>query len=168
MKSSTEIGEAQARAMRVYERRPDKALSSMSIDARIEGGLACTITDGTREVIVDMPEPVGGDSMGPTPGFHARAAVAGCVAIGIKMTAAREGIELKSVNVNVGMDFDDSAVFAMGENTAAPLKTIISIDLESDTGEAELKAMVDRALASDTYFLALRDPQVVETRLKVV
>ncbi|MDU8941871.1 OsmC family protein [Ovoidimarina sediminis] len=153
--------------MSVFHRRPEAALDTKHADARITDGLTCKVTEGDREVVIDMPEPVGGCELGPSPGFHARAAVSGCVAIGIKMTAVRLGIELRSVHVGVDMDFDDSAIFGMGDASAAPLRTRLKITLASDADRETLQGLVDTALEADPYFLALRDPQTVETVLDV-
>ena len=166
MKSDEEIRLAQERVMSVFHRRPEAALDTKHADASISEGLTCTVTEGDREVVLDMPEPVGGSELGPSPGFHARAAIAGCVAIGIKMTAIRLGIELRSVKVGVDMDFDDSAIFGMGEASAAPLKTHLKITVASDADRETLQGLVDTALEADPYFLALRDPQKVETSLE--
>ena len=104
---------------------------------------------------------MGGDETGPTPGFFIRAGLIGCVAIGIKMTAIREGIKIDALDVDVEMDFDDGAMFGLGSNTAAPLATRFIIAIESPAPRSELEAMVARALAADPYFLALRDAQKV-------
>jgi hypothetical protein len=63
------------------------------------------------------------------------------------------------------MDFDDSAMFGVGSNTAAPLETRFKIALQSAAPWEEVTAMVDRALAADPYFLALRDAQNVTARV---
>jgi uncharacterized OsmC-like protein len=114
---------------------------------------------------MDMSQTLGGDEKGPTPGFFIRAGLAGCVAIGIKLTAAREAIAVDSINVDVEMDFDDGAMLGVGSNTAAPLQTRFTITLDSAEPWAKVTAMVDRALAADPYFLALRDAQNVTARL---
>ena len=168
MKPDNETRNAQRRVMAVFEKRPDAALGTKRAEATITGGLTCTVTEGERQAVMDMPEPLGGSEAGPSPGFHARAAVSGCIAIGLKMTAVRLGIELRSVNVVVDMDFDDSALLGMGEASAAPLRTGVTIRLDSDAERETLQALVDTALAADPYYLALRDPQIVETRIEVV
>ena len=152
--------------MSVFKRRPEAALDSKHAEARIAEGLTCKVTEGDREVVLDMSEIMGGSALGPAPGFHARAAISGCVAIGIKLTAVRLGIELRSVHVGLDMDFDDSALLGMGEASAAPLRTRIKITLASDADEETLQGLVDAALKADPYFLALRDPQKVETSLE--
>ena len=168
MNTDNEIREAQRRVMSVFQHRPEAAMNTMRAEATITQGLACRVTEGEREFMLDMPAPLGGNDTGPTPGYHARAAISGCVAIGIKMTAARLGIELRSLTVGVDMDFDNSAMLGMGEASAAPLRTGITIRLDSDADPDALRALVDAALEADPYYLALRDPQRVETRIEMV
>ncbi len=112
---------------------------------------------------MDMGTVLGGAGIAPTPGFYFRAAIAGCAAIGIKMTAAREGMEIDAITVDIEMDFDDSALLGMGTNSAAPLETRLMISLKSHEDGEKLKAMVDRALGADPFFLALRNSQKVVT-----
>ncbi len=71
------------------------------------------------------------------------------------------------MDVDVEMDFDDSAMFGVGSNSPAPLETRIVIELRSAAPADRLAAMVDRALAADPYFIALRDAQNVKTQLNL-
>jgi hypothetical protein len=64
------------------------------------------------------------------------------------------------------MDFDDSAIFGMGDASAAPLVTRIEIQIDTDAPSEDLEAVVQAALDADPYYLALRDPQAVETCIK--
>ena len=81
------------------------------------------------------------------------------------MTAAREGIPLEMVAVDVEMDFDDGAMFGLGDNTAAPLETRLTITLKSSAPWAAVEEMARRALAADTFYLAFRDAQRVNFTL---
>ena len=161
-----EIRTAQEDVASSFRSDPDSAFSIIGAEASISDGLACRVTDGTNIAQVDMPVGFGGTATGPSPGFHARAAVASCIAIGIKSEAARAGLALEQVNVRVEMDFDDSAIFGMGSNTAAPLETRIAIAVKSNCSDEELSALVNEALEVDPYFLALRDPQTVTSEIE--
>ena len=161
MDRNAEIRAAQERIIAVYRRKPKTAFSSIRATGRLEEGLTCRFRQGDHEATMDMSKTLGGDDAGPTPGFFVRAGLAGCVAIGIKMTATREGIAVESIDVDVEMDFDDSAMFGVGNNSAAPLATRFTVALKSNAPWDEVMAMVDRALAADPYFLALRDAQNV-------
>jgi len=159
------IKEALDRVAEVYRKKPATALSTSSVVGRVEDGLVCRITDGDQEVVADLPEIMGGDDAGPTPGFFARAGLAGCVAMGIKMEAAQSGIQCKSVSVQVETDFDDLAFYSLGDKSAAPLETRLVIEIDSDLDEESLSELVNELLERDTWFLALRDAQTVKTSI---
>jgi uncharacterized OsmC-like protein len=163
MMSDEESRRAQERAINVFRRKSSAARSSIAGSARIGEGLRCEFTQGDHRIVTDMPEILGGGGTAPTPGLHARASIATCVATGIKMAAQRAGLTLRSVTVDLEMDFDDGAMFGIGDHTAAPLETRLAIRLDSDAPAAALEALVEQALAIDPYYLALRDPQVVKT-----
>ena len=114
---------------------------------------------------MDMGKGIGGDGTAPTPGFFIRAGLVGCVAIGIKLAATREGIAIDSIDVDVEMDFDDGAMLGVGGNSAAPLETRFTIAVTSAAPWEQVTAMIDRALAIDPFFIALRDAQNVKTRV---
>jgi uncharacterized OsmC-like protein len=160
-----DIGSAQERIISIFKRKPSAALSSAKASGRLDEGLHCTVSSGQLDVKMDMPKELGGDASAPTPGFFIRAGLIGCVAIGIKMTAAREGVRLESVDVDVEMDFDDAAIFGLGDNTAAPLETRLTITLESPAPWVAVEEMARRALATDPYYLAFRDAQRVNFTL---
>ena len=146
---------------------PEKACSTIVTSGRIGEGLACTVRQGKFSTVTDLGRGMGGDAAGPSPGYYARVAIAGCVGMGVKMLAAREGVVLRNVEVTVETDFDDSALFGLGTATAAPLETRIGIAVDSDADETLINEIVDRALAMDPWFLALRDPQKVIARVTV-
>lgn len=140
---------------------PEPARSTIVTTGRVGEGLACTVTQGRFETRMDLGPGMGGDASAPSPGFYARAAIAGCVAIAVKMTAARSGLSFREVNVEVATDFDDSALFGLGNASAAPTETRLTIRIDSDEPRAEIDRLVARTLEMDPWFLALRDPQVV-------
>jgi uncharacterized OsmC-like protein len=156
---------AQERALSIFQRKQSAALSSAKASGHLDEGLRCTVSSDELDVRMDMPKALGGDGSAPSPGFFVRAGLIGCVAIGMKMTAAREGIPLESVDVDVEMDFDDGAMFGLGDNTAAPLETRLTITLKSSAPWAAVEEMARRALAADTFYLALRDAQRVNFTL---
>jgi len=165
MDRNAQIRAAQERVIAVYREKPKTAFSSAQASGHVGEGLTCRFRQGDREAIMDMSKVIGGDEKGPSPGFFIRAGLAGCVAIGIKLTATREGVAIDAIDVDLEMDFDDGAMFGVGSNTAAPLETRFKITLQSSARWEEVTAMVDRALAADPYFLALRDAQSVTARV---
>jgi uncharacterized OsmC-like protein len=153
---------AQERVISVYKRRGSAGQSMASGSACITEGMRCVFTLGEHKAVSDMPEIVGGGGTAPTPGY-ARASIASCVAMGIKMTAIRAGLTLRKVTVDLEMDFDDGASLGVGDRTAAPLETRLAISIDTDAPQAAVEELVSQALAIDPYYLALRDPQNVKT-----
>lgn len=140
----------------------EAACSTLVTTGRIEEGLACHVTQGKFEAMLDLGRGMGGDAAGPSPGFFARAAVVGCVGMGVKMLAAREGFVFRSLEVTIECDFDDAALMGLSPRTAAPLMSRIRIEIDTDDDPAAVDDLVERALAMDPWFLALRDAQVVQ------
>lgn len=134
---------------------------------RIRAGLACQIEQGPFSVTADLGLAMGGDASGPSPGFYARSAIIGCVGIGIKMLAVREGLVFERMAVTVETDFDDSALMGLGPNPAGPLRTRVIVDIESKDDPARIAEVTNRALERDPWFLALRDAQIVEPHVNV-
>ena len=165
MTTNEEIRTAQSKVREAYATRPDSALSTSHASAEVGDGLKCGFKQGTETAVMDLPEVMGGTNQGPTPGFHARAAVSGCVAIGIKMEAANQGISIDSIHVGIEMDFDDSAALGIGSNSAAPLATRLEIKVTTDHKESDIQALVAQVLEKDTFFLALRDAQPVTAEI---
>ena len=165
MTTNEDIRTAQSKVHEIYATRPDSALSTSRASAEIGHGLTCVFRQGTETAVMDMPEVIGGNNKGPTPGFHARAAITGCVAIGIKMEAANQGISIDGIHVGIEMDFDDSAALGMGSNSAAPLATRLAITVKTSHEEAEIQVLVAQVLEKDTFFLALRDAQAVTAEI---
>lgn len=124
-------------------------------------------TQGEHSAVMDMPEIMGGDAAGPTPGFFARAGIAGCVSMGIKQTAVRAGVVFDTVSVDIETDFDDGASLGLGAASAAPLETRLIIRIKANLPESEVSAIIEKALEIDPWFLALRDAQCVKFDLVV-
>ncbi|MCW3784746.1 OsmC family protein [Defluviimonas salinarum] len=138
------------------------ACNTLVTTGRIEDGLTCHASQGKFHATMDLGPGMGGDAAGPSPGFFARAAIVGCVSIGVKMMAAREGLVFRSVDVTIECDFDDAALMGLSPRTAAPLESRIRIEVDTDEDRAAVRSLVDRALSVDPWYLALRDAQVVQ------
>ncbi len=165
MDRDIQIRAAQERIAAVFRRKPEAALSSIRASGHLGQGLVCKVSQDGHEAVMDMSKVIGGDDTAPSPGFFIRAGLVGCIAIGIKLTATREAIPVDAIDVDVEMDFDDGALLGIGGNTAAPLETRFTITLLSSAPWDKVTAMVERALAADPYFIALRDAQNVTARV---
>ncbi len=160
----TAIRLAQARVIERMNADPAAARCKYLTRGKIGHGLACEITQGRFSTTTDLGRGMGGDALGPSPGFFARAAICGCVASSIKMLSAREGLVLASVDVSVETDMDDSALFGLGTFSAAPIHTDLAIVIDSQAGEAAVQSVVARAVGMATWYLALAGSKAVTIR----
>ena len=167
MNRNQQIQTAQNQFIRELQASPEPTVATSVTRGRVEAGLMCHIQQGRYQVVSDLGKRMGGDGAGPSPSFYARAGIVGCVAIGIKMAAARSGLDLRSVDVAVETDMDDGALFGLGECSAAPLETRIAIAIDTDADAVVVEALVQRVLQMDPWFLALRDAQCVRTQLLI-
>jgi putative redox protein len=65
---------------------------------------------GGHHLVIDEPEESGGANQGPSPTRTLAAALAACAAITMEMYAGRKGWELGEVEVEVEMEYGQSAV----------------------------------------------------------
>ncbi len=163
-----QIRVAQNAVIERMRKDPGAACSTLVTTGRIEAGLICHVTQGKFRATMDMGPGMGGDAAGPSPGFFARAGIVGCVGIGVKMLAAREGLAFRSVDITIECDFDDAALMGLSARTAAPLASRIRIDIDTDEDRATVQDLVDRALSVDPWYLALRDAQVVSHEVHMI
>lgn len=159
--------DAQLRAIDVFSKRPEAAQVLNRGTAEVRDGLQCTYKQDGHHLVIDMPTAIGGGDEGLAPGFYGRAAICGCLAIGIKMTAAREGIRLEAVNVGIEQDWDNRGVLAMDGASPVPSDTRIEIHVTSSEPNDVLEEMAERALSNDPWYLAFRDAQPVQADVSV-
>ena len=98
-----------------------------------------------------VPDSVGGNASGPTPGVYGRAAFGSCLAIGYMMKASAMNIKINSLEVEVQADYDDGALF--GTSSAAPgyLEVRYTVTVESDAAENDILQMLDIADKQSPY-----------------
>jgi len=72
-----------------------------------ENAFSNSITDGTHELLSDLPLEKGGKNAGFLPFTLMEAAMAGCINITLRVYAENRGIKLQDVVVKVSMNTDD-------------------------------------------------------------
>jgi uncharacterized OsmC-like protein len=91
-----------------------------------------------------MPAKVGGGETAPTPGVLGRAALAGCLTIGIAAWAARLGVPVDAVEVEVEADFDARGELGVEGVPPGYQQVRYTVSIDSPAPRAEL----DRLLAT--------------------
>ena len=142
------IKESIENAVNYLSEHPDEARYTDSFArATLDEALRVEVTgpDGLR-ITTDMPSGVGGRGEHPSPGWLFRASMASCVASTIGMEAAREGITLSSLEVEVESESDDRGILGMDEAVpAGPLSARVRIRATADgNDQGGLKEILDR------------------------
>lgn len=104
------IERAFARLEGVLQRRPGSARSASTSTTRIVDGLRCESCDGDHVVTTDLRPGLGGDDGGPSPSALLRAALGSCLAMGYRLRAARHGIPVDGIRVEVETTNDISGM----------------------------------------------------------
>jgi uncharacterized OsmC-like protein len=142
------IKESIEQAVEYLTAHPDEARYTDSYArARLGQGLRVDVEGPNgASIVTDMPAGVGGRAEEPSPAWFFRAGLASCVATTVGMEAAREGIELTSLEVEVDSESDDRGILGMDESVpAGPLSTRIGITVRADgVDEARLREVVER------------------------
>jgi uncharacterized OsmC-like protein len=142
------IRESIENAVNYLSEHPDEARYTDSFArATLGESLRSEVTgpEGLR-LVTDMPPAIGGRGEEPSPGWLYRAALASCVASTIGMEAEREGVTLRSLEVEVDSESDDRGILGMDEAVpAGPLSTRVRVRAAGDGGaEERLREILER------------------------
>jgi uncharacterized OsmC-like protein len=156
----SEVKESIENAVRYLSEHPDEARYTDSF-ARATLGEALRVEvegPGGLRLVTDMPAGIGGREEEPSPGWLYRAAIASCVASTIGMEAARRGVTLRSLDVEVDSESDDRGILGMDEAVpAGPLSTRVRIRAAAEgVEEGRLRELLERGAGRCPSFDATR------------
>jgi len=134
---------------------------------RIGDGLRCEISEGAWQLVADMPKNVGGSETAPTPGVYGRAALGSCLAIGYSMWAAKLGVPIEAVEVEIQADFDSGALFGVADVPAGYSEVRYSVSVVSSASTADVTAVLDEADRHSPYLDVFSRAQSVRREVHV-
>jgi uncharacterized OsmC-like protein len=135
-------------ASRHLTEHPEAAVDTDAAATAVhEEGLRFRVEGPKGALISDMSTSVGGGATAPTPAWLLRAALASCDATLVAMEAARDGIELKDLEVTVDSDSDFRGILGVDDSVhPGPLTLRVRIQLAaSDATEDQLREIAQRA-----------------------
>jgi len=171
--AAQDVATAMQRAEAVFRRRPEMGLHEDSaVSARWEGGTRITASNANgTQISSDMPCELGGTGDRVTPGWLFRAGLACCSATTIAMTAAAQGVDLTTLEVQVGSRSDSRALLGMREANGEPVCAVptdyevrVRIAADGVSGDA-LRALVDEGLRRSPMQHAVKT--AIQMRLRV-
>lgn len=160
--------EALARSTKAVTLRPSRGQYTHQNSAVIEEGTACVVEEKKFQMTVDVPPSIGGGGSGPTPGALLRSALTSCVAIGVKLWAARADISIDYVNVSLEGDVDARGELGV-DDAIAPgfLDMRLKISIRSPAPAAEVEAMIKRSLKYSPLFDVCSNEQKIHLTLDI-
>jgi uncharacterized OsmC-like protein len=127
--------------------------------ARVHDGLVCEVEAGPWRFIADMPKTSGGTASGPTPGMYGRAALGSCLAIGYAMRAAKLGVRIARIEVEVQADYNDGALFGVTDEPPGYSEVRYLVSVTTDAPEADVMRVLDEADVHSPYLDVFRRAQ---------
>ncbi len=142
------IREIVERNIQLLALKPHRGHLTCATKARLVDGLRCEIEEGPWKFAADLPAKVGGDDTAPTPGVLGRGALASCLTIGIAIWAARLGVPLDALEVEVQADFDARGELGVGNGVApgySEVRYVVAIESPAPRDQLdELLRMAER------------------------
>ena len=166
--ADTHIRSTLERVVHTFDARPGSARGTYHARAEAGPGLSATAHEGNWTIAFDMPEALGGTGKAPTPGVYGRSTLLACLAIGLRMEALREELPLARIAVAMECDCDDRGLFGIGEAPPGYKDFRLTVEVESDAPESDVRAWLDRTLARSPWMDVFRRPQPVSVDLRIV
>ncbi len=98
------LGRALFRLERAIQRKPGFGRSTSVSRTTLVDGLRCESTEGDHVVGTDLGPALGGHDTGPNPSALLRAALGSCLTMGYRLRAARHGVPINGIRVEVETD----------------------------------------------------------------
>jgi len=168
MSETEKIKTAIERSIKALTLKPSLGLGTGKSKTRIKNGLTCEIQEGKWKFLADMPESVGGNFEGPTPGVYGRAALGSCLAIGYMMKAAAMNIPIAMLEVEVEADYDDGALLGTSKVAPGYLEVRYTVTIESDAAEEDILKMLDDADLHSPYLDVFSNRQNCKREVHII
>jgi uncharacterized OsmC-like protein len=134
------VATALERNIKAVTLRPSVGQGTAITKVRLRDGLACEIQEGPWTLVAGMTEKYGGTNDGPNPGVYGRAALGSCLAIGYAMWAARLGVPIDALDVEVHADYDVRGELGANDSVRpgySQIRYIVSVSSPASTADIE-------------------------------
>ncbi len=138
--SDDQIRTALDRNVKAVTLRPSIGRGTAVTKARLRHGLVCDIQDGPWTLVADMTEKYGGTNTAPNPGVLGRAALGSCLVICYAAWAARLGVPIDSLEVEVQADYDVRGELGVSDEVRpgySEIRYIVTVSSPASAEEVE-------------------------------
>ena len=138
--------EALERSAKAVSLRPAVGQKTSRTRVRLRDGLQCDIEDGPWRLTAGAGPASGGSGEGPSPGTLGRGALGSCLAIGYACWAARLGVPIDALDVEIEADYDTRGELGVSDDVPAGytgVRCIVSVT--SRAPEADILRVIETA-----------------------
>jgi uncharacterized OsmC-like protein len=164
MPAQQHIKSAFERNKKALSRRPSIGQKTAVTKVRVREGLTCEVEDGPWKITADMSEKSGGYAAGPDPGVLGRSALGSCLAMGYVIWAAKLGVAISGVEVEVQADMDVRGRYDLADVPMGYSEVRCVVKVDSDAPESDLRVL-DEADAHSPYFEVFSQPVLIRREL---
>jgi uncharacterized OsmC-like protein len=147
--------------------RPSLGQGTAVTTVRMREGLTLEVEESPWKFTVDMGTKSGGNNAGPNPGVLARGALGTCLAVSYILWAAKRGLPLRSLEVEVQTDYDARGYHSVSDVRPGYKGIRYIVRVESDAPEAEVMRMLDEADAHCDNLFLFADAQSITRQVQL-
>lgn len=166
---SHDIKTAIERNVKAVSLRPSVGQGTAVTRVRLRDGLTCDISEGPWSLVAGMTEKYGGTNAGPNPGVLGRAALGSCLALGYGMWAARLGVPITSLDVEIQADYDVRGELGVDEAVRpgyTAMRYIVTVS--SPAAEADVRRVIDTADRYSSWRDDIANPVPLARELRIL
>jgi uncharacterized OsmC-like protein len=167
VENNERIKSAYDRHVRLISQKPSIATGTQITRVKVREGLTCDIEAKSRKLITDIDLDQGGNDQGPSPGDYCLAGLGGCLAIGYMIHAARLGVPISSLEVEIQGDYDLHGEYGLNSTPAGYLAIRYIVNIESDADETDILRVLDETDKVDSMLDTFRRPIPMERELQL-
>jgi uncharacterized OsmC-like protein len=144
--TAVELRQLYEQRTRVLTRHPSLGKASAQASVKLVASAACEVRRAERVTRVDLPVDEGGTDSGPTPGDLMRASLGACMAMSYRSWAARLGVDLRAVEVDVTCEFDARGQLGIAEDVAIGWeRLLLEVRIVSAAPPSDVRRVVEVA-----------------------
>lgn len=139
------------RQSEVLNLRSGMGIGTAITKVKVRDGLTCDIEEGGWKLTADMNPKWGGNDAGPNPGIFGRGALGSCLAMGYMMWAAKLGVDIKDLEVEIHADYDTRGMCGIGDTAAGYKGVRYVVKISSDEPQEKIIELLDKADMHSSY-----------------
>ena len=163
------IREALERSAKAVALRPSAGKKTGRTKIRLKPGLECEVEEGPWRLTVGIGQGGGGTNAGPSPGVLGRGAFGSCLALGYASWAARLGVPIDSLDVEVEADYDIRGELGVADDVPPGYTQVrYTVTVASRAPRADVERMIETAEKYSPYRDVFARANDLRRELKIV